>query len=107
VAVVLLPAEKIKIASPRGIPFEKEIHVFLLENFNGYTVASGNISGHWKNDAGRDEYGEHREYKVALPAIASTRQLEDFLGNLSAEMGEKCIYAEIGAEVFFIYPPPR
>ena len=42
-AAVLLPLEKLKLKSTRGIAFEQEIHDFLLTNFNGYTVSSGNI----------------------------------------------------------------
>jgi len=46
IAVTLLPVEKLKLASPRGVPFENEIHDFLVTHFNGYTVSSGSISGH-------------------------------------------------------------
>ena len=102
-AAVLLPLEKLKLKSVRGIPFEQEIHDFLLTNFNGYTVSSGNISGHWKDDRDRDHYGEHREYKVALPIRDARSSLEAFLAELAREMGEECIYAEIGSEIFLIY----
>src|SRR3954471_4969728 len=93
VAAMLLPIDKLKQPSPRGVSFEQEIHEFLSTNLNGYTVASGNISGHWKDHDGRDLYGEHREYKVALPPSTTARQtLELFLATLAFEMGETCIY---------------
>jgi len=104
VAAMLLPIEKLKRPSPRGVPFEEEIHEFLSENLNGYTVSSGNISGHWKDSGGHDFYGEHREYKVALPpSTAAVETLEVFLGSLVQEMGETCIYLERAGEAFLIY----
>ena len=102
-AVALLPIEKLKLKSPRGVPFEKEIHEFLVTNFNGYTVSSGNISGHWKDDHGHDHYGEHRQYKVALPATESVRSFEVFLSEIAADMHEECIYVELGREIFLVY----
>jgi len=102
-AALLLPLEKLKLKSPRGHSFEQEIHEFLLTSFNGYTMASGNISGHWKDDCERDHYGEHREYKVALPDESSAASLEVFLAGLAHEMDEECIYIEVGAEIFLIY----
>lgn len=103
IAVTLLPMEKLKLASPRGVPFENEIHDFLVAHFNGYTVSSGSISGHWKDDAGRDHYGEHRQYKVATGAGGSRESLEEFLAKLAREMGEECIYLEAGREILLIY----
>jgi hypothetical protein len=103
VAVVLLPIEKLKVKSPRGAPFEREIHDFLVTSFNGYTVSSGNISGHWKDDTGHDHYGEHRQYKVAVAAQEAIHCFEVFLAGIAAEMQEECIYVEIGREIFLIY----
>jgi hypothetical protein len=104
VAAMLLPIEKLKQPSPRGVSFEREIHEFLTTNLNGYTVASGNISGYWKDHNGKNLYGEHREYRVALPPSATARQtLESFLGTLAHEMGETCIYVEHGGEALLIY----
>ena len=103
IAVTLLPVEKLKLPSPRGVPFENEIHDFLVTHFNGYTVSSGSISGHWKDDAGRDHYGEHRQYKVATGAGGSGGRLEGFLAKLAREMGEECIYLEVGREILLIY----
>ena len=104
VATMLLPIEKLKKPSPRGVPFEKEIHDFLAITFNGYTVASGNISGHWKDNTARDHYGEHRQYRVALPPSPTARQsLETFLASLAHEMQENCIYLEYAGEAFLIY----
>src|SRR5688500_8486903 len=102
-AAALLPIEKLKTKSPRGIPFEREIHDFLVTNFNGYTVFSGNISGHWKDDTGHDHYGEHRQYKVAVAAEEAVKTLGVFLADLAAELKEECIYVELGREIFLIY----
>ena len=103
VAVALLPIEKLKLKSPRGLPFEREIHDFLVTSFNGYTVSSGNISGHWKDNTGHDHYGEHRQYKVALGAQESVQSFEVFLAEIADEMGEECIYMEVGREIFLVY----
>jgi hypothetical protein len=105
-AAVLMPLEKLKLNSPRGTAFEQEIHDFLLTNFNGYTVASGNISGHWKDDVERDHYGEHREYRVALPARRFRASLDVFLAGLAHDMNEECIYVEIASEIFLVYAHP-
>lgn len=100
---MLLPLEKLLEKSPRGVPFEREVHEFLLTNFNGYTVASGNISGHWSDQAGRDHYGEHRQYQVALPGREAIRSLEVFLATLASELAEDCIYFELAGEIYLIY----
>jgi hypothetical protein len=102
-ALALLPIEKLKLKSPRGKTFEQEIHDFLSITFNGYTVLSGNISGHWKDDSGKDYYGEHRVYKVSLPTEDTIRGFQLFLAGMAFDMGEVSIYAEIGAEIFLIY----
>jgi hypothetical protein len=102
-AVALLPIEKLKFKSPRGIAFEREIHDFLVTNFNGYTVSSGNISGHWKDDHGHVHYGEHRQYKVAVTAHEGIASFEVFLSEIAADMREECIYVELGREIFLVY----
>jgi hypothetical protein len=108
VATMLLPIEKLKQPSPRGVPFEREIHEYLSTTLNGYTVASGNISGHWKDHDGRDHYGEHRQYRVALPPSKTARDtLDIFIGTLAHEMKEACIYVEQAGEAFLIYATPQ
>src|SRR3954469_10999032 len=104
VAAMLLPIDKLKQASPRGVPFEQEVHDFLSTSLNGYTVSSGNISGHWKDHNGHDYYGEHRQYQVALPPSPTAREaLELFLATLAREMSETCIYMEYAGEAFLVY----
>jgi hypothetical protein len=103
IAAALLPIEKLKNRSPRGTAFEKELHEFLLTNYNGYTVNSGTISGHWTDDAGKDHYGEHREYRVALPNADSVAAFEVFLATLAHDLGEECIYVEAAGEIRLIY----
>ncbi|MGV3773944.1 MAG: hypothetical protein ACO1QB_13670 [Verrucomicrobiales bacterium] len=101
--MVLLPLEKLKKKSSRGIAFEQEIHDYLVITFNGYTVASGNISGYWKDESGHEFYGEHREYKVAIPSHTARETLELFLATLADEMNEECVYFEFGEETWLIY----
>jgi hypothetical protein len=105
-ALALLPLEKLKNVTPRGGSFEQDLHDFLVTNYNGYTVASGNISGHWTDDTGHDHYGEHREYKVAIPTQESLNCLEVFIAHMAFEMGEQCVYFEIGGEIRLLYAQP-
>jgi hypothetical protein len=98
----LLPAEELVKISPRGRPFEREVHDFLLTNYNGYTFSTGENYGHWQDALGRDELGQHREYRVALPTAEARRQLELFLASLAHDLGEDCIYTEIGSEAWLI-----
>ena len=103
---ILLPLEKLSKNSPRGVPFEKEVHDFLLTNFNGYTVASGNISGHWTDDSGRDIAGQHRQYRVALPNSDAIRSFEIFVATLASDLGEQCVYFELAGQIYLIYATP-
>ena len=106
-AVALLPANKVRLASPRGKTFQEEIHEFLITNFTGYTVASGNISGWWKDAEGKELQGQHIEYKVALPNDpAALGTLQAFLASLAFEMKEECLYLEIGSHASLIFAQP-
>ena len=55
----LLPSVKMKSNSPRGTIFERELHAFLMENYGGYTVTGGSITGYWKRSDGMEECNEH------------------------------------------------
>lgn len=101
-AIILLPALKIKTRSPRGPSFQDEVHAFFLSAYSGYTVAAGNITGYWKDRAGRQQYGEHLQYRVALAPGPGLRRLEWFLAQLAAELGEQSLYLEIGREAWLI-----
>lgn len=101
--LALLPLQKLKLNTRRAVSFEREIHDFLSTTFNGYTVYSGNISGHWKDDLEKNHYGEHRAYKVALPHEDAIKAFEIFLAGLAFEMEEVCIYVEIGTDILLVY----
>jgi hypothetical protein len=101
--VLLLPSLKLKTSSPRGPTFEQELHDFLVGNFTGYTVAAGNISGYWKDDKGQEQYGEHRQYRIAFESEAKIPNLEKFIARLAAELDEECVYWEIGESSWLIY----
>ena len=104
-AVFLIPSLKLK-KRDRGITVEEKIHRFLVKNFGGYTAAAGNIFGYWKDARGRDSYGEHREFKVALRKHELAQVLKHFLAGIAQDIGEECIYLETGDETWFIYPVP-
>lgn len=102
-AVFLVPSLKLKDRSRTGPTLEDTIHRFLLRRFSGYTAAAGNIFGYWKDRSGREFYGEHKEYKVALADARKLPELKRFLASLAADMGEQCIYLEAAGEASFIY----
>lgn len=86
----------------------KKIHNFLMKAFAGYTCASGNIYGYFGRDYA--EYDELREYRVAfLENDKKTKipKLKRFLAKLCADIGEECIYLELGEDAMLVYPQER
>jgi hypothetical protein len=105
IGVFLLPSLKMKSLSPRGRTYDQELHDFLLQNFTGYTVTTGNISGYWIS-CGHEHYGEHREYKVAFSDPSKVPSLERYVAVLAAEIGEQTVYWEIGDEAYLLAAAP-
>ena len=103
-AVFLLPSLKLKQRGPDGTAIEDRIHRFLIGNFAGYTVETGNILGYWRDDAGQEQYGEHRLFRVAFSSEDRVPDLEAFLARVAAEIGEQSIYLETGEDAWLIYP---
>ena len=103
IAAFLAPSLKLKDRAASGVPVEEKIHRFLIQRFGGYTAAAGNIFGYWKDEKGEVNYGEHKEYKVALQDDKRIGVLKRFLAELAADMGEKCIYLESGKEASFVF----
>jgi hypothetical protein len=102
----LLPSLRLKGLADSGVSFEQDIHRFLMDRFDGYTAAAGNLFGYWKDDEGEDSYGEHRQFTVALAADGKLKELKAYLARLAAEMREDCIYLEAGDRVTLIYATP-
>ena len=102
--VFLLPSLKLKQRDRQGETLEDKIHNFLIKNFGGYTAASGNIFGYWKNKQGKEFYGEHKEYKVSFLDQTKIPQLENFIATIGKEMQEKSIYLETGEHSWLLYP---
>src|SRR3954454_13477560 len=91
-AMSLLPSLKLKQPAHGGSSPESRLHDFLMKNFGGYTAQAGNIFGYWRDSDGRDSYGEHREYTVALPEPSKLCTLKTFLAQTAKDLGEECIY---------------
>jgi hypothetical protein len=102
-AVFLLPSLKLKRRGPDGLAVEDRVHRFLIGNFAGYTVETGNILGFWKDD-GEEHYGEHRLFRVAFAGKERIPVLEAFLAAVAAEIGERSVYLETGEDAWLIYP---
>ena len=102
VLLILLPSVKMKARSPRGIPFAQEFHDFLMTHFNGYTVASGNITGYWQRGTEEEQCNEHRQYQVAFKKDKDRFCLEKHLASLATELGEKTVFCQFGSEAFLI-----
>lgn len=104
IARFLLPSLKLKQRGEDGLAVEDRIHRFLVENFAGYTVETGNILGFWKDAQGEEQYGEHRLFRVAITGREGIADLEAFLARVGAEVGEQSIYLETGEEAWLLYP---
>lgn len=106
-ALFLIPSIKVynsKYSQSRQ-SIAKVIHHFLHENFGGYTCASGNIYGYF--GFGHAEYDELREFRVAFKedeARTKIPKLLEFLSDLCKDIGEECIYYELGEDAFVVYP---
>ena len=70
----------------------------------GYTAQAGNIFGYWRDSAGHDSYGEHREFSVAFVEDAKLPMLKTFVAKMAAELEEECIYLRAGGTASLIYP---
>ena len=84
-----------------------------MDNFGGYTAQAGNIFGYWREDHGRDSYGEHREFSIAAPDASKLPILKQFLAEMARDLKEECVYFRSGHEASLIHPvsvatdPPR
>lgn len=103
-AVFLMPSLKLKQRDPDGLAIEDRIHHFLMGNFAGYTVETGNILGFWKDGRGEEHYGEHRLFRVAFAGKDRVAVLEEFLAGVASEIGERSVYLETGEDAWLIYP---
>jgi hypothetical protein len=99
----LLPSLKLKQPSADGETIEQCVHLFLMENFGGYTATSANLFGYWKEEDGVHTYGEHREFVVALPDDRGLPELKEFLGKTARTLGEKCLYFEVAGVALLLY----
>ena len=102
--VFLLPSLKLKEPSSGGLSVENRLHTFLMENFGGYTAQAGNIFGYWRDQEGRDSYGEHREFSVAFVEDSKLPVLKEFVARMARELTEECIYLRAGPTASLIYP---
>ena len=77
----LLPSLKLKQAGEPGRTVEEDVHSFLVEQFGGYTASAGNLFGYWKDQSGKDSYGEHREFTVSFTEDTKLDTLRQFLAS--------------------------
>src|SRR5947208_2761114 len=91
-AAFLLPSLKLKGQYDSNCTFEQEIHRFLMTTFEGYTAAAGNLFGYWRDENGKDSYGEHRQFTVALADDTRLPLLKQYLSGLAAKLDEECVY---------------
>lgn len=92
-----------KSRSPRGHSYDDELHDILVEHFSGYTVTTGNISGYWKDAAGHEQYGEHREYRIAFSDPDDISALQDYICALAADIDEESVYCEINNQAWLLH----
>jgi hypothetical protein len=102
-AVFLLPSLKLK-QKKLGKNYEEVVHHFLMKHFAGYTASAGNIFGFWRDEkTQREQYGEHKEYKVSFRGRNRVAMLQKFLSELAGELGEDSIYLEYGEDAWLVY----
>jgi hypothetical protein len=99
----LLPSLKLKQPGEHGRTIEEDVHSYLVGALGGYTAASGNLFGYWKDESGKDSYGEHREFTIAVTDQNKLKELKEFLSRLSVRLAEECLYVEIGGEALLLY----
>lgn len=99
----LLPSLKLKQSVEGDQTMEGRVHAFLMQQFGGYTAASGNIFGYWRDSSGSESYGEHREFTVAVADSSKLPVLKEFIAQLAAQLEEESIYVETGGEGALIY----
>jgi hypothetical protein len=99
--VFLLPSLKLKEPSLNGPSIENKLHV--MDNFGGYTAQAGNIFGYRREEEGRDSYGEHREFSVAVLDDSQIPKLKKFLAGMALDLKEECIYFRAGDTASLIY----
>ena len=104
--VFLLPSLKLKEPALDGNSVERRLHTFLMGHFGGYTAQAGNIFGYWRDKAGNDSYGEHREFSVAFVEDSKLPMLKEFVARMAEELEEECIYLRAGSKASLIYPAP-
>jgi hypothetical protein len=75
-----------------------------MEHFGGYTAQAGNIFGYRREEIGRDSYGEHREFSVAVADPSRLPGLKDFLAMTAQELREECVYFRTAETASLIYP---
>ncbi|MEO6036562.1 MAG: hypothetical protein ABIQ35_15030 [Verrucomicrobiota bacterium] len=101
--ILLLPSLKMKSRSSRGKTYELEVHEFLVANFSGYTLASGNIAGFWKDSKGEQQYGEHLEYRVGFLSEEKIPMLDAYISELAEELEEESIFWATREDVWLVY----
>ncbi len=106
-ALFLIPSVKVynRKHSKSKAGIARKIHRYLKRTFGGYTCASGNIYGYFGRDYA--EYDELREYRVAFledDRKSKIPRLKRFLARLCADIGEECIYLELGEDAMLVYP---
>ena len=85
----------------------KKIHRFLTTTFGGYTCVSGNIFGFFDGKDSPTEYDELREFRVAFKEDerrTKIPRLQKFLAAICEDIGEECIYLELGEDAMLVYP---
>lgn len=97
-ALFLLPSLKLKQRAA-----EEQVHRFLLDTFGGYTAAAGNIFGYWVDPEGRQSYGEHRQFMVALDKAEKRAALVEFLARIARELDEESILLQVGGAVSLVW----
>jgi len=88
-----------------GKSVSRRIHEFLTGRFQGYSASVSGLYGYFFTSKGR-YYDEHRAFRVVMNSSdpSELAALQEFLGELAADLGEECIYLEFGGDAMLVYP---
>lgn len=95
VAVFYLPYDKINQKT------RKNIHDFLVDNYEAYTHEKGGMKGYW-SDNKKITKDYHERFEVSFAGENNLKKLVNFLSDLCEKTKEKAIYLTVGGDSYIV-----
>lgn len=100
----LLPSVKLEQRDLMQRSVRERVDDFLRANCSGRSRLVTTVEGWWKDESGRELYGEYREYRVSLEAEADVDRLNAFLAEIAVELGESFVCCVLNNAAYLIFP---